>query len=102
MESVKAHTIEPDYNKFRSLFGWLSADTVKKTLAAKTQYALLPFGTVLKRAFKSSNPAFNVLRRNEAVACDYCLFLMFLLLTMVRMLRSSLLDETPTLWPTMA
>jgi hypothetical protein len=35
-----------------------------------TQYARLPTGTTLKRAFKSPNPALNVTRCNEPVACD--------------------------------
>jgi hypothetical protein len=39
-----------------------------------TQYAWLPTGTTLKCTFKSPNPARNVTRRNEPVACDivYC------------------------------
>ena len=35
-----------------------------------TQYARLTTGTLLKRTFKSPNPALNVSRRNESVACD--------------------------------
>jgi hypothetical protein len=35
-----------------------------------TQYVRLPTGTTLKRAFKSPNPALNVTRRNEPIACD--------------------------------
>jgi hypothetical protein len=35
-----------------------------------TQYARLPTGTTLKRAFKSPNPALKVTRCNEPVACD--------------------------------
>ena len=35
-----------------------------------TQYTRLPTGTTLKRTFKSPNPALNVTRRNEPVACD--------------------------------
>ena len=60
----------PDYAKLRPFFGWLSADCIQKTFAQTTQYARLPTGTLLKRAYKSANPAMNVLRRNEAVACD--------------------------------
>ena len=61
----------PDYAKLRPLFGWLPTETIKKTFEQTTQYARLPSGTtLLKRSFKSSNPAMNVPRRNESVACD--------------------------------
>jgi hypothetical protein len=61
---------DPDYNQLRPLFGWLSPDIIKKTFEHTTQYARLPSGTLLKRSFKSPNPALNVTRRNESVACD--------------------------------
>ena len=61
---------DPDFIQLRPLFGWLSPDIIKKTFMHTTQYARLPTGTVLKRAFKSPNPALNVTRRNESVACD--------------------------------
>jgi Reverse transcriptase (RNA-dependent DNA polymerase) len=61
---------DPDFVLLRPLFGWLSPDTIKKTFQHTTQYARLPTGTTLKRAFKSPNPALNVTRRNESVACD--------------------------------
>ena len=61
----------PDYSKLRPFFGWLSPDTIQKTFIHTTQYARLPTGTLLKRSFKSANPALNVFRRNESsVACD--------------------------------
>ena len=63
-------TKDPDYGSLRPFFGWLSADIIAKTFKHTTQYARLPTGTQLKRAFKSANPALNVLRRKEAVACD--------------------------------
>ena len=62
---------DPDFTSLRPLFGWLSADIIKETFKMTTQYARLPTGTHLKRAFKSANPALNVHRRNESVACDY-------------------------------
>jgi hypothetical protein len=61
---------DPHYEKMRPLFGWLSVDRIKETFKRTTQLARMPSGTTLKRAFKSSNPYFNVLRRHEAVACD--------------------------------
>jgi hypothetical protein len=60
---------DPDFVQ-RPLFGWLSPDLIKKTFTHTTQYARLPSGTTLKRTFKSPNPALNVTRRNEPVACD--------------------------------
>jgi hypothetical protein len=51
-------------------FGWLSPDLIKKTFMHTTQFAQLPTGTTLKCAFKSPNPALNVTRHNEPVACD--------------------------------
>lgn len=68
---VDISSSKPDFDQLRPLFGWLSPDTIRKTLAVTTQYARLPAGTLLKRAFKSANPYFNVLRRHEAVACDF-------------------------------
>jgi hypothetical protein len=59
-----------DYATLRPLFGWLSTDIIKETFARTTQYARLPSCTLLKRSFKSANPALNVQRRNEPVACD--------------------------------
>ena len=62
----------PDYSLLRPFFGWFSTDIIKITFENTTQYwyARLPSGTLLKRTFKSSNPALNVTRRNESVACD--------------------------------
>jgi Reverse transcriptase (RNA-dependent DNA polymerase) len=60
----------PDYSLLRPFFGWFSTDIIKHTFVHTTQYARLPSGTLLKRSFKSSNPALNVTRRNESVACD--------------------------------
>jgi hypothetical protein len=62
---------DPDFKSLRPLFGWLSADVIKDTFRMTTQYARLPSGTLLKRSFKSANPALNVHRRNESVACDF-------------------------------
>ena len=61
---------QPEYTKLRPLFGWLNSDIIAKTFQHTTQYARLPTGTLLKRTFKSPNPALNVSRRNESVACD--------------------------------
>ena len=60
----------PDYASLWPLFGWLSPKIIQKTFENTTQYARIPCGTLLKRTFKSPNPALNVTRRNELVACD--------------------------------
>ena len=62
---------EPDFNLLRPLFGWLSPDITKSTFSSTTQYGRLPTGTLLKNSYKSANPALNVHRRNESVACDF-------------------------------
>ena len=66
----KSKTKLPDFEKLRPLFGWLSTDIIAKTWAATTQYARIPNSTILKKHFKSQNPALNVARRNEPVATD--------------------------------
>jgi hypothetical protein len=55
---------EPDYEALRPV------DVVKRTFAATTQYARIPFSTTLKKHYKSPFPAFNVHRRDEPVATD--------------------------------
>jgi hypothetical protein len=59
-----------DFEALRPFFGWLPIDLVKKTFGVKTQYAFMPMKTVLKKHFKSPNPALNIHRRNEAVATN--------------------------------
>jgi hypothetical protein len=47
----------------------LAAELIKKTFEHTTQCARLPAGTLLKKAYKSPNPALNVYRCQEDVAC---------------------------------
>jgi hypothetical protein len=61
---------EPDFQKLRPLFGWLSTDIIQQTFKHTTQYARLPTATMLKKAFWSLNPALNIYRCNKDVACD--------------------------------
>jgi hypothetical protein len=76
--SVPSHRCQPRtvttkeqyYQSLRPFFGWLNPNVIKKTFENTTQYARIPMGTLLKRAFKSPNPALNVHRRPEPVACD--------------------------------
>jgi hypothetical protein len=42
---------EPDYNQSRPFFGWISPEIIKKTVEHTTQYARLPTGTFLKKAY---------------------------------------------------
>jgi hypothetical protein len=58
---------DPDHQSLQPLFGWISSDIINDHT---TQYTRIPSGTFLKRSFKSPNPALNVARRNDAVACD--------------------------------
>jgi hypothetical protein len=61
---------DPDYDELRPFFGWSAADLIKKTFEHTTHYAHLPTGTVIKKAYKSPNPALNVYRCEDDVACD--------------------------------
>jgi hypothetical protein len=61
---------EPDYDQLRPFFGWICPDIIKKTFEHTTQYARLPAGTLLKKVYKSPNPALNVFCHQEDVACD--------------------------------
>ena len=61
----------PDYEKFRPYFGWVTVDTVQKTMEQSTQWGVsLPNTLPMKRHLKSRNPALNVSRRHETVATD--------------------------------
>jgi hypothetical protein len=72
-ESHKRSTIqrEPDYPRLRWFFGYLSADTVKRTFAKTTQYARMPHSELLQRHHKAQFPALNVLHRNKPVTTNY-------------------------------
>jgi len=59
-----------DYKALRPNFAYLPEETIKKTFENTTQYGTIPQSEILKKRFKSPNPAFNVARRNEAVATD--------------------------------
>jgi hypothetical protein len=59
-----------DYDALRPCFAWLPTDIIKKTFEVTTQYAWMPLNTILRKCFKSPNPAVNVRRRDELVATD--------------------------------
>jgi hemerythrin superfamily protein len=48
----------------------MSVDILQKMYEHTTQYARLPTGTMLKKAFRSPHPALNVYHRNEDVTCN--------------------------------
>jgi hypothetical protein len=60
----------PDFLSLRPMFSWLSTDIIQKTFQHTTQYTRLPTATMLKKAFKSPNPALNIYRHNKDVSCD--------------------------------
>jgi hypothetical protein len=59
-----------NYEALRPCLGWVSADTVQKTIMATTQFAREVYNAPMRKHFKSRFPALNVHRRNEAVATD--------------------------------
>ena len=62
---------DPDYESLRPFFLHKSADVIKRTFAATTQYARSNIGGLqLKKTFKTPFPACNIHRRNEPVATD--------------------------------
>ena len=70
---VKMHDQQPttiDYNKLKPCFGWVNAETIKKTFENSTQWAVTSTRFPMRKHFKSRNPAFNITHRNEAVATD--------------------------------
>jgi hypothetical protein len=63
-------TSEPDYRQLRPRLGWLPVDAIKKTFERTTQLARMPMSTILKKRYKSLNPALNVHPCDEPVATD--------------------------------
>jgi hypothetical protein len=60
-----------DYESLRPRFGWAPTDIIKHTFNNTTQYVRsLHMYDDMRKHFKSRFPAFNVMRRNEAVATD--------------------------------
>jgi hypothetical protein len=59
-----------DYDALHPHFVWLPTDIIKRTFEVTTQYARMPLNTILRKRFKSPNPAVNVRRHDEPVAMD--------------------------------
>ena len=95
--SIQKHDQQPttiDYNKSKPYFGWVNADTIKKTFENSTQWAMTSTRFPMRKHFKSRFPAFNIPCRNEAVATD-TIFLTLLPLTLVLPWLKVLLVKTP-------
>jgi hypothetical protein len=63
-------TSEPDYGQLCPRLSWLPIDAIKKTFKHTTQLACMPMSTILKKQYKSPNPALIVHPRDEPVATD--------------------------------
>jgi hypothetical protein len=63
-------TSEPDYGQLRPHLSWLPVDAIKKTFEHTTQLTCMPMSTILKKRYKSPNPALNVHPRDEPVATN--------------------------------
>ena len=61
---------EPKYSSYIPNFAWQSAEVVKRTFEATTQYIRLPVSTHLTQHFKSPFPALNVNRRKESAVSE--------------------------------
>jgi hypothetical protein len=59
-----------DYEAVRPMLGWQPIDVIKRTFEATTQFVKIPMSNVLRKTFRTPNPAVNILRRPEAVATD--------------------------------
>jgi len=59
-----------DYKALHSQFAFLPADIIQKTFRSTTQYAHMPYNTVLWHHHKAPHPALNHFRREEPVATD--------------------------------
>ena len=70
ISSLQVLEKEPNYELFRSRFGWASIDTIKKTFKNSIQLGRISGFEYLKKRYKSPNPVLNVHRQDEPVATD--------------------------------
>jgi hypothetical protein len=59
-EPCKVPEAPRDYDALHPHFVWLPTDIIKKTFKVTTQYAWMPLNTILRKRFKSPNPAVNI------------------------------------------
>ena len=60
----------PDFDKYRTYFRWVNADTIRDTFKHSTKWGESVVTFPLKKHLKSRSPALNVPRRHEAIATD--------------------------------
>jgi hypothetical protein len=77
----------------------LPMETIKMTFSETTQYAHLPFNTVLWKWYKSPHPALNIMQCSELVATDMITWTLQLLMVESRHMSRDLLECT--LWSQM-
>jgi hypothetical protein len=70
MHSSEISKTTPNFNLLRPLFGWVPADTIKRTFGVTTQYARGRVSDNIKQHWRYRFPACNVKRRNEPFATD--------------------------------
>ena len=71
--TVQKHDQQPtsiDFDKLKPYFGWVNAETIKKTFENSTQWPVKSTRFPMRKHFKSRFPDFNIPHRNEAVATD--------------------------------
>ena len=67
----ESNPAEQDWKSLRPYFGWQSEQVVQNTYKVTSRFGgTVPQHGYLKKQFKSRNPVFNILRRNEPVATD--------------------------------
>ena len=71
--SIQKHDVQAttiDYSKLKPYFGWVNAETIRKTFENFTQWVVTSTRFPMRKHFKSRFPAFIIPHRNEAVATD--------------------------------
>lgn len=63
-------TKDPPYGEMQRNFLFRSPENIKKTFEHTTQFARIPHADVMKKHYKSPNPALNIPRRNEDLTTD--------------------------------
>jgi hypothetical protein len=70
INTITFATKPSDFDLIRPLFGWATADTIKRTFAVTAQYARGRVSDTLTQHWRSRFPDCKVKRRNEPVSTD--------------------------------
>jgi hypothetical protein len=70
VEAAPKFVMTSEHGQLRPHLGWLPIDTIKKMFERTTQLARMPMSTILKKRYKSLNPALNVRPCDKPVATD--------------------------------